>query len=705
MTAVLRPQLRHRLRGSVKVAVVLSLVAACLSLATASSPVASPARAADTSRFDPGNIISDSVFYDAGALDVGGIQAFLDGKGGAIRNYRMNTNTRAPDTRCNGYAGVVNESAAAIIGKVAASCGINPRVLMVTLQKEQGLITATSPTDAKYRIAMGYGCPDTAVCDTQYYGFANQVYSAARQFKNYAANPAKYGYRAGITNNVAYYPLNQRPQCGAGPVYIANQATASLYNYTPYQPNAAALAAGSGTGDGCSSYGNRNFWIYFTDWFGSTQSSGTSEILAAYMSLGGTTGSLGRAITGYNCGTRNGGCFQVFSGGSIYWSPLSGAHSVRGNLLTGWSSMGWETGALGYPTNEGYCGLVNGGCFQEFQGGSLYWQADAGAHFVRNALRAKWGSLAWENGTLGYPTGNDVCGLENGGCYQSFQGGSIYHSPATGAHYVAGAIKARWGTLKWENGRLGYPTKDLACGLVNEGCFQDFQGGSMYYSPATGARFILGNIRSAWGRLGWENSSLGYPITDEMCGLAGGGCFHKFSGGSIYWTPATGAYSTSGALLTSWAGTGYEVGPLGYPIREPVCGLADGGCSQKFKGGVLLTSPATGGRWVRSAIMTAYQKTGWEGGPLGYPTTNEMCGITGGGCFQRFTGGTIYSHPATGAHLVLGPIYDKWASLQWEYGSLGYPTSDPVAVADGFRQRFQHGTLTSSTTTGVVTVS
>ena len=26
---------------------------------------------------------------------------------------------------------------------------------------------------------MGYGCPDTAACDAQYYGFFNQVYSAA----------------------------------------------------------------------------------------------------------------------------------------------------------------------------------------------------------------------------------------------------------------------------------------------------------------------------------------------------------------------------------------------------------------------------------------------------------------------------------------------------------------------------------------------
>ena len=52
---------------------------------------------------------------------------------------------------------------------------------------------------------------------------------------------------------------------------MVNQATANVYYYTPYQPNSTALAAGYGTGDSCSAYGNRNFYNYFTDWFGSTR--------------------------------------------------------------------------------------------------------------------------------------------------------------------------------------------------------------------------------------------------------------------------------------------------------------------------------------------------------------------------------------------------------------------------------------------------
>ena len=53
-------------------------------------------------------------------------------------------------------------------------------------------------------------------------------------------------------------------------MYLENIATTSLYIYTPYTPNDAALRAYPGTGDGCSSYGNRNFYMFFREWFGDT---------------------------------------------------------------------------------------------------------------------------------------------------------------------------------------------------------------------------------------------------------------------------------------------------------------------------------------------------------------------------------------------------------------------------------------------------
>ncbi|AZC13467.1 hypothetical protein DT073_06915 [Microbacterium sp. ABRD28] len=185
-----------------------------------------------------------------------------------LKDFTQTTTSRPSDAYCGAYQGAVNEPAARIIAKVAQACGINPQVLLVTLQKEQGLVTHTWPSEWRYTIAMGQGCPDTAACDTRYYGFQNQVYGAARQFQVYGKSSYFTWYAPGKTWDVLYNPNRS---CGSSRVYIENQATANLYYYTPYQPNGAALRAGYGTGDGCSSYGNRNFFNYFTDWFGSTQ--------------------------------------------------------------------------------------------------------------------------------------------------------------------------------------------------------------------------------------------------------------------------------------------------------------------------------------------------------------------------------------------------------------------------------------------------
>lgn len=158
-------------------------------------------------------------------------------------------------------------SAAQIIYNASQLYGINPQVLIVLLQKEQSLITDTWPASWQYQSATGYGCPDYKPCSASYAGFSNQVHSAAWQFKQYQANPFNFGYIPGRNNNILWSPNSI---CGSSTVYIQNQATAGLYNYTPYRPNQAALYAGYGIGDSCSSYGNRNFYLYFTDWFGPT---------------------------------------------------------------------------------------------------------------------------------------------------------------------------------------------------------------------------------------------------------------------------------------------------------------------------------------------------------------------------------------------------------------------------------------------------
>jgi putative cell wall-binding protein len=238
------------------------------------------AQAANAADFQAGYIISDSNFYNGSALDAGSIQSWLNAqvptcRAGytCLKDYRETTSSRAGDAMCQPYTGAANETSAAIIAKVGAACGISQKVLLVLLEKEQSLVTDTWPTAGQYQKATGFACPDTGPCDPQTLGFFNQVYKAAWQFKRYGNPPGTSAYFSWIpVGQVSAIRYSPNAACGSGNVLVRNTATAALYYYTPYQPNAAALANLYGTGDGCSAYGNRNFWRLYTDWFGSTTS-------------------------------------------------------------------------------------------------------------------------------------------------------------------------------------------------------------------------------------------------------------------------------------------------------------------------------------------------------------------------------------------------------------------------------------------------
>lgn len=229
--------------------------------------------------FAAGHLIGDDLVYGpaAGAsLTDAQIQAFLDQSGSTcsrgadgsacLKSYSTSLSATAATRYCSGAVGARSGATAAqVVGAVARACGISPKVLLVKLQKEQGLVTTTNPTAAAYEKAMGFRCPDGQPCETKYAGFANQVYNAASRFQEYRMDPGRWTYRAGMSVDVPYSP---DASCGSARVTLVNAATAALYNYTPYQPNAASLAAVAGTGDACSSYGNRNFFRYYSLWFG-----------------------------------------------------------------------------------------------------------------------------------------------------------------------------------------------------------------------------------------------------------------------------------------------------------------------------------------------------------------------------------------------------------------------------------------------------
>ena len=140
---------------------------------------------------------------------------------------------------------------------------ISAKVILVTLQKEQGLVTSRSPGQGPYP-RDGDGVPGHGTVRFGLRGFPVQVVEGASQLKTYYAGAFA---RQPGSCSILYNP---NADCGSSVINIRT-AAAALYNYTPYQPNTAALANLYGTGDSCSSYGNHNFFRYYTDWFGSTQ--------------------------------------------------------------------------------------------------------------------------------------------------------------------------------------------------------------------------------------------------------------------------------------------------------------------------------------------------------------------------------------------------------------------------------------------------
>ncbi|ANF30600.1 hypothetical protein A0130_01950 [Leifsonia xyli] len=249
----------------------LRLIAAASAVAAGLALVPAPALAESPAPFYPGYIISDDSFYNPDAMTAAQIQDFLEHRSchpkdgvPCLADFRMNSPAQpASAERCTALPARKKEAASSIIARVAKACTVSPRVLLVLLQKEQSLLTA--PSASGYQKATGYACPDTAACDTRYFGFFNQVYRAAWQFREYTVHPGDWRYKVG-PNRIQYHP---DPACGAGEVTILNQATANLYNYTPYQPNDETLKAPKGQGGACAAYGNLNFSRLYASWFGS----------------------------------------------------------------------------------------------------------------------------------------------------------------------------------------------------------------------------------------------------------------------------------------------------------------------------------------------------------------------------------------------------------------------------------------------------
>jgi uncharacterized protein with LGFP repeats len=157
-----------------------------------------------------------------------------------------------------------------------------------------------------------------------------------------------------------------------------------------------------------------------------------------------------------------------------------------------WDKLGSSGGVLGAPVNdETYDGEVTS---QKFSGGQVSWnrqtkqfttEPPALADQLKGlqvpidpaaAINMAWRAAGGANGPLGakqggqYPIGGD-------GIVQNFAGGKVFFSPATGANAVETAILAKYESLGGPVGSdLGFPTANESDGGIGSSRICPFSG-------------------------------------------------------------------------------------------------------------------------------------------------------------------------------------------------------------------------------------
>jgi uncharacterized protein with LGFP repeats len=330
-----------------------------------------------------------------------------------------------------------------------------------------------------------------------------------------------------------------------------------------------------------------------------------AAIMAAWEKAGGDTSPLG---------ARKGDVYPVgdgfaldFDGGRMFYTTSTGANFAFGPILDKYESLGGPAGSdLGFPTINEVPGLAGPdsrvSTFSASDKPVIFWTPDHGAFVVRGALNAAWDKLGSSGGVLGAPVGDETYDGEVAS--QKFSGGQVSWNrqtkefatePAALADQLKGlqvpidptaAINMAWRAAGGANGPLGnkqggqYP-------LGGDGIVQDFAGGKVFFTPATGAnaveKDILGKYESLGGPVG---SDLGFPTGNESDGGTPNSRMCSFSGADkplIFWTQDHGAFVVRGAMRVAWDKLRGPAGKLGAPVGDQA---VDGDVvSQQFTGG------------------------------------------------------------------------------------------------------------------------
>ncbi|CAM2877325.1 alpha/beta hydrolase-fold protein [Corynebacterium falsenii] len=173
----------------------------------------------------------------------------------------------------------------------------------------------------------------------------------------------------------------------------------------------------------------------------------------------------------------NGGRVQDFRSGRAYWTPATGAQFMWGRIGARYAGIGGPSSFLGYPTDqESAIGPNNAGRIVHFQNGAIYWSHETGAVEIKSDMFAKYRDLGYEKGALGYPTEPEK--EVAGGSVMKFQNGAILRRPDGGVVAVQGPIAQKYFADGGPESGLGWPTSDQRA-IPAGGEEIDFQHGNI----------------------------------------------------------------------------------------------------------------------------------------------------------------------------------------------------------------------------------
>lgn len=278
-----------------------------------------------------------------------------------------------------------------------------------------------------------------------------------------------------------------------------------------------------------------------------------------WASLGHECGLLGFMTSDIVAGLKAGGTVQSFQGGVVYSSPV-GTFVVRGAMLAKYAELGYEGGFLGYPKSDDFSGAKPGGSVQNFEGGVLY-STSWGTYFVRGEVLSEYARVGYESG-YGYPRSDEQPSSCRAGTRSGFEGGLIVKGPATGAHSVYGTVLSKWASMGYECSFLGFPKSHEVDGhgpppggFVRDppnGRQQVFEGSSIFWNRFSGETHAFGEGGGASAYFGdSDRSQLLLKRTDASVdvdwgsGSPGPSVPSDNFGGSWYtrlWVPTDGDY-------------------------------------------------------------------------------------------------------------------------------------------------------------------